>query len=122
MSSKHKETWSQWDRAWDSGLSTSERHSILKNATTSSFVYTNMQSSVSPGDLDTLVELIENVLEQQQNKLQVKHINWWEQHSQSALQWTMMDKETGKGVIDGWSYANYAEDGSGKLERVSDFY
>ncbi|KAJ5382470.1 hypothetical protein N7517_000381 [Penicillium concentricum] len=117
--SSTKDTWAQWDQAWDLGLPLEKRLAILKNATAPGFIYTNMASIVSD-DLESLVQLIHEALKQQSNKLTVKHIKWHEQHSQSALQWDMIDIDSGKAALSGWSYGKYAEDG--KLLSVSDFW
>ncbi|KAJ5143215.1 uncharacterized protein N7515_002002 [Penicillium bovifimosum] len=114
-----KDIWAQWDQAWDIGLSTEKRLSILKNATAPGFVYSNMNNIISD-DLESLVQLIHDVLTQQGNKLTVNHIKWFEQHSQSALQWDMIHIDSGKAALSGWSYGKYAEDG--KLLSVSDFW
>ncbi|CAI7632152.1 unnamed protein product [Penicillium palitans] len=112
--SSSKDVWAQWDQAWDLGLPSEKRLAILKNATAPSFVYTNMDSIIF-GDLERLVRLIQDVLNHQSNKLTVKHIN-----CQSALQWDMVDIDSGKTALSGWSFGKYAEDG--KLLSVSDFY
>ncbi|KAJ5849384.1 hypothetical protein N7534_008073 [Penicillium rubens] len=117
--SSSKDVWAQWDQAWDLGLPSEKRLAILENATAPGFVYTNMDSIIF-GDLERLVRLIQDVLNHQSNKLTVKHINWYEQHSQSALQWGMVDIDSGKTALSGWSFGKYAEDG--KLLSVSDFY
>ena len=117
--SSSKDVWAQWDQAWDLGLPLEKRLVILENATAPGFVYTNMDSIIS-GDLERLVRLIQDVLNHQSNKLTVKHINWYEQHSQSALQWDMVDIDSGETALSGWSFGKYAEDG--KLLSVSDFY
>ena len=114
-----KEMWALWDQAWDIGLTAGQRLAILKNATAPGFIYTNMDASVS-GDLKHMVQLIGEVLQQQNNKLTVKHITWYEQHHQSALQWDMVDIDSEKPALGGWSYAHYGEDG--KLLSVSDFW
>ncbi|KAJ5542915.1 hypothetical protein N7535_005337 [Penicillium sp. DV-2018c] len=117
--SQLKDVWAQWDQAWDLGLSPEERLSILKNATAPGFIYANMDKLVSD-DLESLVQLIHDALSRQGNKLTVKHIKWFEQHGQSALQWDMVDIDSGKAALSGWSYGKYAEDG--KLLSVSDFW
>lgn len=71
-------------------------------------------------DLEHLVQLIKEALNQQSHKLTVKHISWYEQHHQSALQWDMVDIDSGEPAFNGWSHARYGEDG--KLPSVSDFW
>lgn len=114
-----KETWAQWDQAWDLGLTPSERLMKLENATASEFVYSNMDTTIS-GDLEGMVGLIGKYLKQQDYSLVVNHIKWYEQLDQSALQWEMVDKASRKVAICGWSHARY--DGCGKLLSVSDFW
>jgi len=114
-----KEIWAQWDDAWELNRTTEERRAILKAATTPDFKYTNPAVEVS-GNLDQLVEVIEKVLKDTGNKLRVKHITWHEHHDHSALQWDMMDVQSNKAVLPGWSYGRYAEDG--KLLSVTDFF
>lgn len=75
---------------------------------------------MADGKLNELVQYISEALQQTGNKLTVKHINWYEQHGQSALQWDMLEKDTGNVGLSGWSYARYAEDG--RLLSVSDFW
>ena len=116
----YKEVWAQWDNAWDLDLPKEKRLAILKDAVAPSFTYTNPDSIVKDGDLDQLVQLIDQALQQTGNNLTVKHLNWYEQHSQSALQWDMVVKDTGNVGLSGWSYGRYAEDG--KLLSVSDFW
>ena len=59
-------------------------------------------------------------LEAAGNTMQVKHISWMENHSQSSLYWDMVNAQTGAKMLAGWSYAKY--DDNGKLERVADFW
>lgn len=75
---------------------------------------------MTDGNLEQLVQLIGEALEQTGNNFMVKHLNWYEHHGQSALQWDMIVKGTGKVGLGGWSYARYAEDG--RLLSVSDFW
>lgn len=114
-----KDTWAQWDQAWDIGLLPEQRLTILENATTPGFVYTNMNTTVS-SDLQGLVQLIEDSLQQAIKNLTVKHLKWYEQHHQSALQWDMVDIHSGHAALHGFSYASYREDG--RLQSVSDFW
>jgi len=115
-----KEIWAQWDLAWDLGLPTSERLNTLQSAVAANFRYTNPQAEVFGGDLEELVQLIDQMLAQTDNDLTIRHILWKEHHDQSALQWEMIEVETKVGVLPGWSYAHY--DAEGKLLCVADFF
>jgi hypothetical protein len=115
-----KDTWAQWDRAWDLNRPAEERLVILKAATAPTFTYSNANALISDGDLEQLVQLIDQLLQATGNRLTVKHINWWEHHDQSALQWDMIDISTGATAMNRFSYARYTEDH--KLLSVTDFW
>lgn len=114
-----KEAWTTWDRAWDNGLSASRRIELLKECTVPNFTYTNPDTKISD-DLPALAEYIPKALEAAGNVAQVKHIQWEENNSQSALQWDMMNTTTEQAILSGWSYGKYDEDG--KLVCVADFW
>jgi len=119
MSTK-KEIWAHWDRAWSLGLPAKERLSALQAATSPNFRYVNPQVEVPGGNLEQLVQFIDQEMVQTGNKLTVKHIKWREHHDQSALQWEMIDVETKASLLPGWSCAQY--DAEGKLLSVADFF
>ena len=113
------DTWLRWDAAWENGLLASKRLEILNECTAPHFTYTNPNTAIS-GNLEELANYIGPTLEAAGGGLQVKHLAWYENNDRSALHWDMMDTNTDKALIRGWSYGQYDE--QGRLICVADFW
>jgi hypothetical protein len=117
--SPREEVWKTWDRAWDKGLSDSERLEHLKQCTAPGFVYTNPDTKISD-DLQGLVKYISQAIAAAGDSTRVDHIDWKDDDSQSVSHWKFVDVKAGGTSLEGWSHGKY--DADGKLVSAESRY